>query len=126
VTERLRPLTARILDALPHPRLLWICAWALIPWLNAGATLLLETEARSAIWDQSPAVIVINYAALSVAVVIGSLGTERIARRLEELRGDLFRELNATTGPLVASLGGAIAFGVSALIDDGWVAAVPG
>lgn len=124
MTSRLRPLTARILEALPGPRALWICAWALIPWLNAGANLLLDTEARSAIWDQSSAVIVLNYAALSVAVVITLWGTERIARRLEELRSDLFRELNATTGPLVASVAGAIAFGVSALVDDGWVAAV--
>jgi hypothetical protein len=65
---------------------LWITVWALVPWLNAGANLLLETEARSAVWEQSRALIVLNYAALSFAVVITLWGTERIERRLETLR----------------------------------------
>ena len=60
--------------------------WALVPWLNAGANLLLETEARSAVWEQSRALIVLNYAALSFAVVITLWGTERIEWRLETLR----------------------------------------
>jgi len=61
--------------------------WALIPWLNAGANLLLETGARSAIWEQSRALVLLNYGALSFAIVITLLGTERIARRRRPARG---------------------------------------
>ena len=86
LTGRLRPITQRILARLPGPQVLWITVWALVPWLNAGANLLLETEARSAVWEQSRALIVLNYAALSFAVVITLWGTERIERRLETLR----------------------------------------
>jgi hypothetical protein len=67
--------------------------WALVPWLNAGANLLLETDARSAVWDQSRTLVVVNYTALSLAIVITLLGPVRIARRLENLR--------ATTGKLL-------------------------
>jgi hypothetical protein len=133
--HRLRPLSTRILGALPGPRALWICAWALVPWLNAGANLLMDTGARSAVWDQSDLVIVLNYAALSVAVFITLWGAERIARRLDALRtitaevlaGDVrdpFREMNSRAAPLVASGATALAFAVSALVDDGWLAAV--
>jgi hypothetical protein len=82
VPHRLRPLCARVLAALPGLRVLWIALWALVPWLNAGANLLLEDEARSAIWEQNRTLVVLNYAALSAAVVITLWGTERIARRL--------------------------------------------
>ncbi len=69
-TRWLRPVTERILAHLPGRRWLWIVVWALVPWLNAGANLLLETEARSAVWEQSRVLVVLNYAALSAAVVI--------------------------------------------------------
>src|SRR5687767_5737200 len=85
VAAPLRPLSQRILAALPGPRPLWIFIWALIPWLNACANLLLDTGSRSAIWEQRRALVVLNYAALSVAVVITLWGTERIASRLEML-----------------------------------------
>jgi hypothetical protein len=63
-----------------------IAVWALVPWLNAGANLLLETGARSAVWEQSRTLVLLNYAALSLAIVIALWGAERIARRLEALR----------------------------------------
>ena len=130
----LTPLSARILDALPAPPVVGICAWALIPWLNAGANLLLDSSARSAIWDQSDLVIVLNYAAVSLAVLITLWGADRIASRLEELRtttaevltgdpSDRFRHVNSTAGPLVASVATGLVFGLAALIDDGWLAA---
>ena len=85
--------------------------WALVPWVNAGVNLLLDTENKSAVWDQSPTLVILNYAALSVAIVIALWGADRIAHRLEALRsttakvlqeGDRrepFRELNrAVTG----------------------------
>jgi uncharacterized membrane protein YbhN (UPF0104 family) len=64
----------------------WIVLWALLAWLNAGLNLLLEPEARSAVWEQSRLLVILNYAALSVAIVITLWGTARIARRLEALR----------------------------------------
>jgi hypothetical protein len=127
---RLRPVTERILAPLPGPRLLWIVAWALVPWVNAGANLLFETGARSAVWEQSRALVVLNYAALSFAIVITLWGTERIARRSDMLRektaslaagdGQPFREMNSVGGPVVASVATALAFCVSALASDGW------
>jgi hypothetical protein len=67
--RELQPLTGRILARLPGPRLLWIAVWALVPSLNAGANLLLGTE-TSAVWEQRRALVVLNYVALTFAVVI--------------------------------------------------------
>ena len=127
------PLTERILGGLPGPRAFRIVAWAAVPWLNAGANLLLEDEARSAVWEQSDVFVVLNYALLSLAVVIALVGAERIARRLHSLlttssvlAGDphtSFREMNSTTGPLVASAAAGLAFGLTALVQDGPAAA---
>ena len=135
MTRRLRPLTDRILAALPGPRPVWIAVWALVPWLNAGANLLVEEEARSAVWEQGRTLVILNYAALSFAVAITLWGTERIARRLEALgatasnvlegkSSEQFRELNSVVGPVVASAATAIAFAISALVSDGWTAAI--
>ena len=128
-----RPLTERVLARLPGSRFFWIGAWALVPWANAGANLLLDTDARSAIWEQSGTLIVLNYAALSLAVVICLWGTTRIARRVERLHEttsvdvdatERFREIDNAFGPLVLSMAAAIAFGVSALVADGPVPAL--
>jgi hypothetical protein len=54
--------------------------WALVPWANAGINLLLDTESRSAVWEQSGRVVILNYAALSFAIVIAIWGTERSKR----------------------------------------------
>jgi hypothetical protein len=135
LTRRLQPLTERILARLPGRRLVWIVVWASVPWLNAGANLLLESGARSAIWEQSRALVVLNYAALSFAIVITLWGTERIARRLETLGaptsnvlkvdlGERFREMNSVVGPLLASTATAIAFALSALVGEGWTSAI--
>jgi len=124
---RLRPVTERILARLPGPRPLWIAVWALVPWLNAGANLLLESEARSAVWEQGRALVLLNYAALSFAIAMTLWGTGRLARRLETLEvgsSEPFRELNSVAGPVVASAATAIAFGVTALVADGWISAL--
>jgi len=123
-----RPLTERVLERLPGPQAFWIAAWALVPWLNAGANLALGNEGTSAVWEQSDTLVVLNYAALSLAVVITLWGTGRIARRLESLRagGDSrsrFHEMNSVAGPLVLSVAAAIAFAVTAFARDGWAAA---
>ena len=66
--------------------MLWIVAWALVPWLNAGANLLLDTGDRSAVWEQSGAIVVVNYAALSLAMVVTLVGVERIVGRVAHLK----------------------------------------
>ena len=129
----LRPLTERMLARLPGDRRAWIVAWALVPWLNAGANLLLETEARSGNWEQSRTLVVLNYAAVSLAVVISLWGSARIARRVGSLHEatsldvdatSKFREIGSGAGPLILSVAAAIAFGGSALLEDGWVPAL--
>ena len=129
----LQPFTERILERLPGPPAAWIVAWALVPWVNAGANLLLDADARSAIWDQSETLIVLNYAAVSFAVVMSLWGATRIARRVETLHETTsidvdatedFRGIDSARGPLVLAVGAALAFGVSALATDGWLSAL--
>ena len=45
-----------------------------MPWANAGINLLLDAKTKSAIWEQSGTLIVLNYAALSLAVVLAIWG----------------------------------------------------
>ena len=124
----LRPLTERVLARLPGSRAFWIGAWALIPLANAGANLLLAPDERSAIWEQSRTLIVLNYAALSLAIVISLWGSARIARRVAALHkvtsvdvneSARFREIESVVGPLALAIAAAGAFGVSALVTDG-------
>lgn len=128
MTRRLEPLTEQILARLPGPRIVWIVIWALIPWVNAGANLVLGTE-RSAVWEQRPLLVVLNYAALSFGVVITLWGSARIAEHVETLRAatdasEPFRAMNSAAGPLVLSAAASVAFGVSGLIHDGWGSAL--
>ncbi len=135
MTHPLRPVTERILARLPGPRALWIVVWALVPWLNAGGNLLLETGARSAVWEQSRTLVILNYAALSFAIVMTLWGADRIARRVETLRApssdvlevdssERFREMSSVRGPIVASAVAAIAVGLSAVVADGWTSGI--
>ena len=130
VPTELRPLTERLLAYLPGPRALWIAGWALVPWLNAGANLLLDTGTRGAMWEQNRALLFLNCAALSFAIAIAVWGTQRIARRLETIyertwsslesdRHEAFREMNSVVGPLVASAVTAYALGMGTLLADG-------
>lgn len=132
----LRPLAVRILERLPGTPWLWVAVWALVPWLNAGVNLLLDTENKSAVWDQSPTLVTLNYAALSFAIVIALWGANRIAHKLEALRSttakvleerdrrEPFRELNSVLGPLVAAGATSILFAAGALVDSGWIPAL--
>ncbi|HWC31988.1 MAG TPA: hypothetical protein VG709_02550 [Actinomycetota bacterium] len=135
MSSRLRPLSERIVARLPGPYALWVFVWALVPWLNAGANLLLEDEARSAVWEQSRLLVILNYCALTVAIVITLWGTSRIARRLETLRAagstgiddasrQPFREMNSVRGPLLACAVTAIAFGISGAVANGWASGI--
>jgi hypothetical protein len=60
-------VTERVLTRLPGERWAWIAVWAALPWLNAGANLLLGADRTSEVWVQSTFLIVVNYAALSFA-----------------------------------------------------------
>jgi hypothetical protein len=131
---RLQPLTERLLARLPGAHAVWVLVWALVPWANAGANLLLETGARSAIWEESAALVVVNYAALSFGVAITVWGTGRIARRVESLHettsldvddaSNRFREINSVAGPLTCAAAVALAFATSAFVADGWPAGI--
>ena len=131
-TTRLLPVTERILARRPGGRALSIAVWALVPWLNAALNLLLGTEHKSAVWEQSTTFVVLNYAASSLAVVITLWGTGRIARRVETLRAttadvlehraaEPFREMNSVRGPVLAAAATATAFAVSTMVSDGWL-----
>ena len=131
--DTFRPLTDRILGRLPGPRVIWIGAWAVVPWINATANLALGAEDASPVWEQDPALIVLNYVAVSFAVVMSLWGTTRIARQLEDLLATpsrslagqatvIFRGMNTRGGPIVASVGASIVFGVSTGIREGWAA----
>jgi hypothetical protein len=126
-------VTERLLARLRGPRAFWIALWALVPWLNAGANLSFDTEG-SAVWEQRRALVILNYAALSMAIVITLWGAHRIAGRLETLRAttanvlepagrEPFREMNSVVGPLLAAAATSIAFSVDALVRDGWTSA---
>ena len=126
--HELRPATEQVLARLPGSRLVWIGVWALVPWLNAGANLLLGTE--GAVWEQSDALVILNYAALSFAVVITLWGTARIARRLEALRviasalvegnsREHFRGIDNVTWPLLATAATSVALAAGTLVSDG-------
>jgi hypothetical protein len=104
---------------------LWIAAWALVPWVNGATNLLLDTKSKSAIWEQSGAIVILNYAALSFAIALSIWGSGRIARRMEELRGVRpFRGVNGTAAPLLGAVAVAVTFGVTAFVEDGTVAAL--
>ena len=125
MSRDLQPLSERVIARLPGSRWKWIAAWALVPWLNAGLNLVLDTESKSAIWEQSRTLVVLNYAALSVAIVLALWGSERLARRLKALgRQQQFREINSAGPPLVGAVATAVAFGATALAEDGATAAV--
>lgn len=134
MNRELRPLTERILEQFPGPRWLWIGIWAVVPWVNAGVNLLLGNERSSAVWEQGRVLVILNYASLSLAMVITLWGTGRVARRLETLRAptakvlerhakEPFRGMNSVAGPLLASAATALLFGASALARDGWASA---
>jgi hypothetical protein len=120
MTVRLQPLTERILSRLPGARALWIATWALIPWANAGANLLLDTE-TSAVWEQRRLLIILNYAAISFAVILTLWGTQRIAQRLDDLGAEPFRAINNMVAPLLLASTTAVAFGISATVRDGLI-----
>ena len=128
LTAALRPLSERALARLAGPRAVWIASWALVPWLNAGANLLLGSERTSAIWEQSTLLIVLNYAALSFASGFTLWGAGHLARRVNALRSAVelprddpepFRGMNSVIGPLVVSATAAIVFAVSTYAQDG-------
>jgi hypothetical protein len=131
----LTPLSERVLALLGSPRAVWIAAWALVPWANAAANLLLGAKRTSAVWEQSALLVVLNYAAISLAVVLSLWGARTIARRLDVLHdptsevlvgeaAEPFRGINSRVGPLTASAITAAAFAATTLVHDGWLPAL--
>jgi hypothetical protein len=78
------PLTERILSRLPGPRLAWVLAWALVPWLNLAVIV----ASGAGGWDGAgvPLVEVLNRAAVCFAVLLSLWGAARITDQLGTLR----------------------------------------
>ena len=130
VSTALRPLSERVLARLGRPRVAWIVAWALVPWANAGANLLLGSERTSAVWEQGTVLVVLNYAAISLGVVVSLLGADVIARRLAALQAaaaevlvgeaeEPFRGVNSVAGPVAAAALTGLALGAVTFVDEG-------
>lgn len=96
---------------------------------------MLGTKRTSSVWEQSDVFVVLDYAAISVAIAVSLWGAGRIVRRLEALRTirsatlegerrERFRGMDSTVGPIAASGAAALVFGVSTIITDGWMPAI--
>lgn len=79
-----RPLTERILDALPGRRLAWMQVWALVPWLNLVVVLGAEAFGWTGVADRSWEVV--NRVATSFAILLSLWGAARISDGLGRLR----------------------------------------
>lgn len=132
---QLCPLSERVLAGFSGGRAVWVVLWALVPWANAGVNLLFGSERTSAVWEQDAVLVVLNYAAISLAVVLSLWGARRIAARLDELHqgtaevlvgeaDEPFRGVNSRIGPLAASVGIGVALAAATFVDDGWLPAV--
>lgn len=131
----LRPLSERVLARLDGPRAVWVALWALVPWANAGANLLLGSDRTSAVWEQSAVLVLLNYSAISLGVAVSLWGANVLAHRLETLQVGAsevlvgeesapFRGVNRVAGPVVAAVVTAVALGGTALVDEGWAQAL--
>lgn len=112
----LRPLTERILGALPGRRLGWMLVWALVPWLNLLAVLAAEAVGRAVATDHTAEVV--NRAAVSSAILLSLWGAARIGDELGRIRPALvgvveeglpdverlFRGLDSAVVPLVLTV----------------------
>lgn len=78
------PLTEQVLARLPGPRLTWVAAWALVPWLNLAVVQL----SGSAEWTQPgiPLAEILNRAAVTVALLLSLWGATRITTELGDLQ----------------------------------------
>jgi hypothetical protein len=114
------PLSERILLRLRGPRLTWVFAWALVPWLNLGVIL----AAGAAEWGPTgvPLVEVLNRTAVTFAVLLSLWGATRITEGLRTLRPALakvveqdepeverlFQGVDSTLAPLLLTAAAAI------------------
>jgi hypothetical protein len=91
--------------------------------MNAAANAALGTTTE--IWEENRVLALLNYAAISLGVLIALWGSPRIARRLEALGASTqFRGVGSVRGPLVAAVATAVAFASVAYVRDGWGAAL--
>ena len=83
------PLTERILAGLPGPRLAWVVAWALVPWLNLAVIVVVDGDE----WAGTgiPTGEILNRTAVSFAVLLSLFGAARITDELRGLRLDLVK-----------------------------------
>jgi hypothetical protein len=114
------PLTERILSRLPGPRVAWVVAWALVPWLNLAV--ILASDAAG--WIRAGILLIelVNRVAVSLAILLSLWGAARITDQLLALGPALakvvqqdgpdverlFRGLDSALGPLLLTAATAI------------------
>lgn len=130
------PLTERILAGLPGPRLVWVVAWALVPWLNLAVIMAVDGDE----WAGTgiPTGEILNRAAVSFAVLLSLFGAARITDELRGLRLDLvkvveqeeqdverlFRGLDSTLAPLLLTAAAVVVLPLDEAVGGEPVAAV--
>src|SRR5215218_7162363 len=108
------PLTERILDRLPGPRVAWVLAWAAVP-VAAGLApgSYLATVGAEPIPARLLTGVVFAYAVVLAFWAVGRLtsGSSRVERSVEQLAArpeqaatPVFRGMASTRGPLVLTL----------------------
>lgn len=131
-----RPLTERILSRLPGPRILWVAVWMLVPWMNAGVTMMLQAAGTLPAWE-NPTVQLVNRAAFSFAIVLSLWGAARVTRVLTSLRPGLvslveegidpmepFQGMKSAVAPILLTAATVLIFGTQRTVEQGWVGGV--
>ncbi|HJU97744.1 MAG TPA: hypothetical protein VJ644_07205 [Jiangellaceae bacterium] len=129
-------MTERILAGLPGPRLVWVVAWALVPWLNLAVIMAVDGDE----WAGTgiPTGEILNRAAVSFAVLLSLFGAARITDELRGLRLDLvkvveqeeqdverlFRGLDSTLAPLLLTAAAVVVLPLDEAVGGEPVAAV--
>ena len=94
-------LTERILERLPGPRLAWVLAWALVPWLNL--VVVMASGPDNWATTDSLAAEVSNRGAVTFAVLLSLWGSARISDQLR-LLGPSLVEVVESDEPAVSRL----------------------
>jgi hypothetical protein len=130
------PLTERILSRLPGPRLAWVAAWALVPWLNLAVVQAVAADNRG-----GPGLAlgeVLNRAAVTVAIVLALWGGMRIITELRRLPpalaavveqdepevAALFRGIDSTVVPLLLTAASMVVLPIDEALAGNVMAAV--
>jgi hypothetical protein len=131
------PLTERVLSRLPGPRFFWIVVWALVPWIHALVTLMLQATGHLPPWNDVISQL-LNRAGFSLSILLSLWGAGKIGRGIKSLKLDLlglltekddpsepFRGMESAAAPTLLTVGTVIAFAGQSVIQHGsWLRGV--